>query len=316
MTPSAKPLASSPIKWKRKAVMDFGTNTFHLLIADVSSQGHLKKVLHRKITVKLGKGGIHKGHIAPAAFIKAVASFRKDLDRFGIKHAHAFGTAALRTASNGAEFKRIVQRVYGVSLKVIQGDQEAELICAGVRHAIDVGNRTVLIMDIGGGSTEFIITNAKRIFWKHSFKLGSSFLLETFQPSDPISRGDLRNMESYFSGLLDTLFFKCSKHKPEILIGSAGSFETFASMIRHMHPESGRHYSKRSHPIDIVNFQELHRRLLASTHEERIHMRGLLKMRADMIVPASILLNFVLRKTKIRKMELSSYSLKEGALLS
>lgn len=319
MSPSVKTHANSKTTWKRKAVMDFGTNTFHLLIADVSSQGDFRKVLHRRITVKLGQGGIHEGYITPVAFkrgINAVATFRKYLDAYGLKTATAYGTAALRMASNGGEFTRQIKKDYGVTLSVIDGDREAAFICDGVRKAVDLQNRNALIMDIGGGSTEFILADACKVYWKRSYKLGSSFLLETFKPSDPIKPSEVRKMESYFDAQLQELMARCQKHPPVLLVGSAGSFETFASMIRFLHPEAGSHYRKKSHPIAIAHFRDLHHRLLGSTHAERMQLRGLLKMRADMIVPAAILLNFVLKKIKIKHMEMSSYSLKEGALLS
>jgi len=84
--------------------------------------------------------------------------------------------------------------------------------------------------------------------------------------------------------------------------------------LQHLFPDTGSHYGKTSHPIDIGHFDQLYHVLIASSMEERKSMKGLIKMRVDMIVMAALLLNFVLRKTKINKMKLSSYALKEGAL--
>jgi exopolyphosphatase/guanosine-5'-triphosphate,3'-diphosphate pyrophosphatase len=128
-------------------------------------------------------------------------------------------------------------------------------------------------------------------------------------------KGDLRRLENHFAKSLVELFAAIQRYRPTLLVGSAGSFETFASMIRYRFPDSGSHYGKKSHPIEVRHFYELNKVLVASTHAQRLQMRGLLRMRADMIVPASILLNFVLKKSKIKKMIMSSYSLKEGALL-
>ncbi|MFN5323710.1 MAG: exopolyphosphatase [Bacteroidota bacterium] len=309
---------SKKSKAVRKAVVDFGTNTFHLLVADVYEDGTFRKLLHRKITVKLGQGGIHNGVIAPAALkrgLKAVAAFRKDLNRLKPTSIQAFGTSAIRDASNGKDFSRVVQNDFKIKLQIINGDREAELISIGVRKAVPDLVPCYVIMDIGGGSTEFIIIRNNKPVWKHSYKLGSSFLLEHYKPSDPLSKTDLRNMERHFTTSLEGLFAAMDKYQPKLLVGSAGSFETFASMIRYRFPSSGRHYGKKSHPIDVRQFRELNNILVASSHAQRMQMRGLLKMRADMIVPASILLNFVLKKSKIKHMILSSYSLKEGALL-
>ncbi|MFM8951179.1 MAG: phosphatase [Bacteroidota bacterium] len=303
----------------RKAVMDFGTNTFHLLVADVHKDGTFTKLLHRKITVKLGQGGFQQGLIAPAALkrgLTAVAKFRVDLNRLKPSKVQAFGTSAIRDASNGREFSTVVQQDFKIRLQIIDGDREAELISRGVRKAVPNLVPCYLIMDIGGGSTEFIIIQNNKTVWKHSYKLGSSFLLEHFKPSDPMVQGDLRRMEQHFSQSLVDLFVAIQQYRPTLLVGSAGSFETFASMIRYCFPTSGRHYGKKSHPIDVQHFQALNKLLVASNHAQRLRMRGLLKMRADMIVPASVLLNFVLKKSKIKNMIMSSYSLKEGALLT
>jgi exopolyphosphatase / guanosine-5'-triphosphate,3'-diphosphate pyrophosphatase len=98
------------------------------------------------------------------------------------------------------------------------------------------------------------------------------------------------------------------------LIGSAGSFETVASMIRHRNSAAGSHYGKSSHPISLRDLNALYRDLIKSTTAERRKMKGLISMRVDMIVPASVLLNFVLKKSAISNIILSSYSLKEGAI--
>ena len=302
----------------RKEVMDFGTNTFHLLVADVHKDGTFTKLLHRKITVKLGQGGFNQGLIAPAALkrgLDAVAKFRVDLNRLKPSKVQAFGTSAIRDASNGRDFSRVVQKDFKIRLQVIDGDREAELISIGVRKAVPNLVPCYLIMDIGGGSTEFIVIQNNKPVWKHSYKLGSSFLLEHFKPADPMVKGDLRRLENHFAKSLVELFAAIQRYRPTLLVGSAGSFETFSSMIRYRFPGSGSHYGKKSHPIEVRHFYELNKVLVASTHAQRLQMRGLLRMRADMIVPASILLNFVLKKSKIKKMIMSSYSLKEGALL-
>ena len=147
------------------------------------------------------------------------------------------------------------------------------------------------------------------------FRSGSTYLFETFQPADPMSKSDLRRINGYFKETLQPMVEAVRKHQPVHLIGSAGSFETFSSMIRHRHPESGSHYGKKSHRISIKQFRMLNKDLIHSTHDERIRMRGLLRMRADMIVPASLLLDYVLDCCKIKNITMSAYSLKEGALL-
>jgi exopolyphosphatase/guanosine-5'-triphosphate,3'-diphosphate pyrophosphatase len=177
-----------------------------------------------------------------------------------------------------------------------------------------MGNDKSLIIDIGGGSVEMLIANSRKIYWKHSYKTGAALLLDKFKPSDPLTKKDLKQIHDFFHETLQTLIAACREYRPVQLIGSAGSFETFASMIRHRFPVSGSHYGKTCHPLEVRHFEKIHRELVVSDVTARNRMKGLIKMRVDMIVMASLLLNFVLQKTHIEKMKLSMYSLKEGAL--
>ncbi len=299
------------------AVLDLGTNTFHLMIALVNKDRTWKKIVHRKITVKLGQGGIHRNIIAPGPFkrgILAISKFRKAIDEHEVTKVFAFGTAALRTADNGKDFLRQMRKDYRINVNLITGDDEAFLIYSGVRKAVNMGNEVSLIMDIGGGSTEFILANEKKVFWKHSYKIGASMLLEKFQPSNPVKKTELSSIHQHLETVLKPLFSACLKYSPVRLIGSAGSFETVASMIRFRNPAAGSHYGKTKHPVSIYDLNALHRDIIKSTTAERRQMKGLISMRVDMIVPASILLNFVLKKTALKEILLSTYSLKEGVI--
>ncbi len=299
------------------AILDLGTNTFHLLIAEISAGNSWKKLLHTRITVKIGKGGINNKIIVKPAYsrgIKALGKFRESINRFDVKKIAVFGTAALRNAVNGQQFLDEVKKKFNFDIQLITGDEEASLIYYGVRQAVDLGERKSLIMDIGGGSVEFIIANEKMIFWKRSFKLGAALLSDKFQPSDPLTPRDVKAIKAYLKQELEPLLKACQLYLPLRLIGSAGSFETFASMLRHRFPDAGSHYGKTSHPIAIHHFSQLHKELIVSDIAERNKMKGLIKMRVDMIVLASLLLKFVLDKTKIKELKLSAYSLKEGAL--
>ncbi|MDQ3050731.1 MAG: phosphatase [Bacteroidota bacterium] len=297
------------------AVMDLGTNTFHLLIAEVKGDRAWQKILNTRITVKLGQGGLNK--ISKGAYdrgIKALEIFFHSLKEHDVSKVRAFGTAALRSASNGPGFLEEVKQKFGFNIGLISGQEEAALIYYGVRQAVKMGDEKSLIMDIGGGSVEFIIANRNTIFWKQSFKLGAALLLGKFLPKDPLSQQNISSIKTYFDSELEPLLEACRIYQPLWLIGSAGSFETFASMIRHRFPESGSHYGKTTHPIQLLHFEKLYQELILSTTAQRNEMRGLVKMRVDMIVMAALLLNFVIEKTAIQILKLSSYALKEGAL--
>lgn len=299
---------------KRVAVIDCGTNTFNLLIAEKKVNGwHF--LCRRKKVVKLGSGGLRNGIIAegPARrAIKALTGYRETIDAYEVKKIKIVGTAALRDARNGKALLGEIRTITGFRVELIDGLREAELIWKGVCAAFDIGKETSLIMDIGGGSTEFILCNKDKIFWKQSYRLGAARILEQIGFTDPVKAAEVRKMNQLLTKELVSLSKACSIHRPVKLIGSSGSFDTFASMILRKEGKSplrSAHYH-----FHLAAYQRLHQQLIRSSYAERIHMPGMLRMRADMIVPASVLLTFVLRFTGLNDLHLSTYSLKEGLL--
>ena len=301
----------------RLAIIDCGTNTFHLLIVEKSADGIFKELFKSKANVKLGEKGISRDYISEEPFkrgIEALRRFRKEIDRHQATKIIAFATAAIRNAKNAKEFMHAANEEADISIAVISGEREAELIYHGVRKALDLGDSSSLIMDIGGGSTEFIIANSTTIFWKKSFKLGASLLLEKFQPSDPIQTREIDSMNNYFTETLVPLMDACKQFQPNILIGSSGSFETFSEMILKKMPATSALKDQTSYRFNLQEYINLHQELIRSTLAERREMKGLVHMRIEMIVIASLLLTFVLDKTGISQMKLSTYALKEGML--
>lgn len=147
--------------------------------------------------------------------------FKKSIDLYQVKTVRAVATSALRTSINGLEFLDRIKSETGINPEIITGDQEAELIYLGVSSAIDGVDEKYLIIDIGGGSVEFIICNQKEIFWKRSYDIGAARLMEQFHHSDPISEADKNKLNLYLESTLSELKIQSNIHKPELLIGSA-----------------------------------------------------------------------------------------------
>ncbi len=137
----------------------------------------------------------------------AIQNHMEIIKKYEVEEIRAFATSAIRNASNGEEFvEEVEERQFGFRVRIIPGDREAELIYKGVRQAIPLDEKKVMILDIGGGSNEFIICNQKGIIWKHSFELGMARILELFDLSDPITHEEIMALESYFSQELHSLF--------------------------------------------------------------------------------------------------------------
>jgi exopolyphosphatase/guanosine-5'-triphosphate,3'-diphosphate pyrophosphatase len=296
------------------AVLDFGTNVFNLLIAERKARSF--QILHTsKQPVKLGRGGIEANRITADAMERGYVAIQNHLEtiaRYEVDDIRAFATSAIRNASNGERFTDEVYRKFGIRTRVIPGEREAELIYKGVRQAVDFHDDHVLILDIGGGSNEFILCNHKDIIWKKSFEMGMARVLELFTLSDPISPEEIRALESYFREKLLPLQEAVRRFRPRRLIGAAGSFDTFSALIRHR--KGLEHDHRHGREISLHDYRKIHQVLLHSTCEQRRAMPGMEAVRVEMIVAATIFVSFVIRSCQIRHLHHSEFSLKEGVV--
>jgi exopolyphosphatase/guanosine-5'-triphosphate,3'-diphosphate pyrophosphatase len=296
------------------AILDFGTNTFNLLIAERKERG-FTILLSSKQPVKLGRGGIQVNMITPDAkergFI-AIQNHMEVIRNYEVDDIRAFATSAIRNASNGEEFIEEVYRRFGFRTRIIPGDREAELIYKGVRQAVKLGEENSMILDIGGGSIEFIICNKQGIVWKKSFELGMARLLELFTLSDPITNEEIRALESYFMEELTPLLEVVKQVKPRTLIGASGSFDTFQAIIRLRKGLDSDQFFGRE--ISLKDYNKLHKILVRSSREERAAMPGMEPVRVEMIVAATIFVSFVIRACQISHLHHSEFALKEGVI--
>lgn len=302
----------------RIAIIDLGTNTFNLLIGEMSDQNNFRKLYSNRIAVKLGEKSINSNFIEKVPFqrgIEALVKMNYDIQSHQVDKVFAFATSAIRGAVNGNEFVYEVKKETGIEVEVISGDREADLIYLGNRAAVKMNKSLSLIMDIGGGSTEFIIANENKIYWKKSFLLGAARLLEKFNPSNPIQKSEIDKIFGYWDVELFELN-KALKQFPVLeLIGSSGAFDSIVEMLSFRNPSGFPDTRATEFSVDIADFFKLNEELKESTIEKRNQMKGLLPMRVDMIVISSLFIEYVLKRYSLTHFRVSSYSLKEGALM-
>lgn len=301
------------------AVIDCGTNTFNLLIVALHGDNGYEKVFNTRIPVRLGEDSINEGYISEVPFMRgidAISSMKADIRKHGVSRVLAFATSAIRDASNGERFVKEVNDLFGIEILVIDGEREAELIYYGIRGAVKLDSSVSLIMDIGGGSTEFILANDKGILWKQSFKIGAARILERFRHSSPITSREKQDILAFISEELKPLDGAVSRFGAQELIGSAGAFESIVEMI---HGELGGEPlvpdEKTEYLVDIDAHYKISDMVFSATTDERKNIRGLVQMRVDMIVISCLMVNFILETFQLKKLRVSTYSLKEGALL-
>ncbi len=298
------------------AIIDLGTNTFNLLV--IGWDDNVATKIHSsKIPVRLGDGGFAEKRIQEAAFNRGLMAFAEQIQQtklLGVEKVYAFATSAVRGASNGKDFVKAIYNQHKIKVDIINGDREAELIYKGVQMSGVLGEQPSLIMDIGGGSTEFIIGNKEQIFWKQSFPLGVARILDIFKPSDPITDVEIAIIENFLHTAVENVFSAIQAYPIDTLVGSSGTFDSLVDMIQVAHGEAPTGEDQRFSEIPIREYYRIYDKLLKSTLAERREMPGLISLRVDFIVMALIFINLILKEANIVKMWQSGYSLKEGVL--
>jgi exopolyphosphatase/guanosine-5'-triphosphate,3'-diphosphate pyrophosphatase len=305
----------------QKAILDLGTNTFHLLIASVEA-GTVNEIYQEQIAVKIGAGGIHQGIITSEAYqrgMNALEKFHHIILSHAVETVVATGTSAIRNAKNGAQFLQEAKEKFGFEVQQISGDQEAELIYLGVSKSFPFPEQPVLVMDIGGGSVEFIIGIKDQILWKQSFEIGAARLLQKFAPSNPITPDEILSIEAYLEEVLNPLKealdqTEINAEPVHILVGSAGSFETLLDVLRLDLSRSYTSETPFAHWVSQEDCALFYKYIIGSTNREREQMQGLLDFRVDMIVVAVILMRYVHVRFGLNQLCASNYALKEGLL--
>lgn len=298
----------------RVAIIDMGTNTFHLLVAEKKGQ-QFNILFQDRIATKIGAGGINGGYITAEGqerALHALILFKNKATELGVQKIIAFGTSALRNANNGQEIINSIHAKTGIEAKIISGDEEASLIYHGVRQAVKLGDQKSLIVDIDGGSVEFIIANDSKIFWKRSFEVGGQRLIEKFHQHDPILPEEIASLTQFLEEALDPLFVELKKHDLKTLIGSSGSFDTLSEI--YCLRNNIEYNTEPETPLTIKAFGEIFQELLTKNRAARMQIPGMIEMRVDMIVAACCLIQSLLWRYPFQSIRVSTYSLKEGVL--
>ncbi len=293
----------------RHAVIDLGTNTFHLLVAEKQANQAFTELHRQRFFVKLAEEGIKTIGDAPIQRgYHALKTFRTILDKFGVTKIKAIGTAALRTASNGPTFVKTVKEKYNIQIELIDGNREAELIYKGTILAVPFEAKNYLIMDIGGGSVEFIIANQDKMLWSQSFPIGVAVLFKKFHHTDPISPQEVNDLQVFLNDLLQPLYQALVQFPSTTLVGASGTFDVLEFILAKDQPYTNHAF------VQVKDFAPLYLTLLQSTEAERYAMKEVPDTRADMIVVAIILIEFILKKVGIEELIVSNFALKEGIL--
>lgn len=295
---------------KRIAVIDLGTNTFNLLIADVTKE-EIEVIHSEKDGVALGMGGLNEGVITADAILRAIKTmqhFNKMCEVHFVDEIRAFGTSAIRSSINGKDFVHLIEKETGIQVDIISGEQEAKFIYEGVRWTYDF-TETSMVMDVGGGSTEFIFADESGIKDLISLNIGVSRIFQELELNDPLTPTDCQKVEKWIEDRAGEFI---NSKRCDTLVGASGCFETFYEMIY-----------KKSFPsvtdaieLSIIDLNAVLDKIIFSSQAERDNNPHIIPIRRKMAPIAAVKTKWVLSKLGIKKVVVSPCSLKEGVLQS
>jgi len=297
------------------SVVDLGTNTFQLLVAQPQPDFPGINILYQsQVPVTLGKGAMETGEIQPDAMqraLQALGGFKAKALEFGSQASQimCIGTSILRRASNAHALMAHIESM-GMGAQIITGIEEAELIHLGIVHSLpQPWTKRSLVMDIGGGSVEFILFEGSRVHFKISLEVGGLRLLSMFQRNGLYNKEVNPDLEAFIERELAPVLQACSRFQPEVLIGAAGAFETIWDLE---HAVDVDLKIPPSSLLDVQLFYEQKLRVEVSEYEDRKQIPGMKAFRAGILPYANALIAMVLAKSGISEMWVSSFSLKEG----
>ncbi|MFI8966226.1 exopolyphosphatase [Streptomyces sp. NPDC053493] len=300
----------------RVAGIDCGTNSIRLLVADVHPDtGELIELDRRMTIVRLGQGVDKTGRLAPEALERTFAACRDYaavIEELGAERVRFVATSASRDAENRADFVNGVVEILGVEPEVITGDQEAEFSFTGATGELHGDDRR-LVVDIGGGSTEFVVGN-KHVEVARSVDIGCVRLTERHVRHDPPSAEEIAAIRADVRAAMDLAAETVPLADAETLVGLAGSVTTVAAIALGLeeYDSTKIHHAR----ISRAQVDEVLARLLASTHDERAAIAVIHPGRVDVIIAGALVLAEIMERTGAAEVVVSEHDILDGIALS
>ncbi len=299
---------------RRVSAIDIGSNAIRMLVAEVTSSKSKIQVIKRyRAAVRLGHDVFTQGIISPPTMEQAVATFREYAllnNSFGVSQCRAVATSACREAKNNKEFIENIFQASGIKIEIINGKSEGELIHQAVRNEIELNNKKTMLIDIGGGSVEVSFCHGENLISTQSFPLGTVRLLETLTKRK-LTEEHINILMGECVTLLGDYILENTQHKDvDFAIGTGGNIECLGKLKGQILQRKPQTFLTLSEVSIIIE------RLRALKIKDRIEMLKLRPDRADVIVPASILVQILLRQAECERIMIPNVGLRDGVIWS
>lgn len=299
---------------KKYAAIDIGTNSMRLLIAEVED-GQIVNGFKDLETTRMGEGVDHTGELTKGAIERNLDALKRFTSRVrveGIGYMPVIATSAVRDASNREIFLQRARQEAGVEIDVIGGDREAELGFSGVLRGLKETGENILVIDIGGGSTEFILGNEDGIQYMVSHNVGAVRMTEKCVMNDPPLAEDLSRLEAEIDQIILPTIKKLKEMKIDRVIGIGGTATTIASVhLQLLTYDRDKVHNTDIHLKDVRNALES---FVSVSLDERKKIQGLYPKRADVIAAGTMILDRILTLLEIDKLRISEYDNLEGLI--
>lgn len=299
----------------RAAAIDIGTNSMRLLLCQIEGE-RLKHKTKELIVTRIGKGVSGTGMLSEQAIsrnVEALKYFGNKSKNHQTEKIIAIATSAVRDAANREVFIKRAKEEAGIDVLVITGKEEAELGILGAMSEVKDADETVLVIDIGGGSTELILGSKNSIKFATSINAGTVRMTESFVSSNPIPDSDISQMEQYMMNIFQAAFDYLKNEKIDKIIGIGGTATTTAAM----HHKLCIYQADKVHNsiISYESIDQMLENIRKMNISERYGIKGLQKERADVAPAGLCILRLILKELNAQSITISENDNLEGAVI-
>jgi exopolyphosphatase/guanosine-5'-triphosphate,3'-diphosphate pyrophosphatase len=300
----------------RIAAIDIGTNSIHMIVAQVRPDFSFEVIDREKEMVRLGAGGLDGRALTPEArhaALQVLSKFRRLAESHRVDEVIAVATSATREAENGGEFLQAVTQQTGIRPRVISGTEEARLIHLAAVYGVSVPGDVAVVIDIGGGSVEVTRGTGANLDLGRSFKLGVIRLTERFIKTDPLDSHDERKLVRHIGAEIGKYLQQIARAGFERVIGTSGTILSLGAVASAADGVPAG--TLRNRRFTTKQIRRVRKDIVALDLEKRLRVPGLEPRRADLAVAGAILLDEILRRLGATEITLCDLSLREGLVL-
>jgi exopolyphosphatase/guanosine-5'-triphosphate,3'-diphosphate pyrophosphatase len=302
----------------RIAAIDLGSNSFHLIVAEARFDGTFSPLARAKEMLRLGDVVAKTGSIGPAAMADAIEVLTRFQSIVAARHCDeviAFGTAAIREARDGPEFVELAKRVTGFEIQIVDGLLEAQTIFAAVRASVLIEPAPALSADLGGGSLELMVGDQSSLQFAASARLGVGRLTAEYLSDDPPGNAELKRLRARVAGDLQPAFAEIALLRPQMLIGSSGTFACISRMAVALRdgiiPDSLNQLAVHREDVEAIAAQ-----IMTLNTSDRARLPGCDPRRTELLPAGVVVLSSIMEQTGLDELVMCEWALREGMIIT